>query len=117
LEVENVTGFHEEVRLSWSIRVRQVHRWSSIAFTAGVVVVTAIIARSQGEPDERVYFLTLLPLGVLLVTGLYLFVLPHAARLRRRRRAVGSAFPGSAPRPTVQGNGTDRRMERFPAGP
>lgn len=82
-----MTGRHEEVNLSWSTRVRQIHRWASIAFTAGVIVVTAIIARGQGEPDERVYFLTLLPLGVLLVTGLYLFVLPYAASLRRRRRA------------------------------
>jgi hypothetical protein len=70
--------------LSWSTGVRQVHRWSSIAFTAGVVVVTAVIARGGEEPDERVYFLPLIPLGVLLATGLYLFVLPYAARLRRR---------------------------------
>jgi hypothetical protein len=84
-----VTRRHEEVNLSWSTRVRQVHRWSSIAFTAGVVAVTAIIARGQGEPDERVYFLTLLPLGVLLVTGLYLFVLPYATRRLRQRRDGG----------------------------
>jgi ABC-type polysaccharide/polyol phosphate export permease len=75
--------------LNRSTRVRQVHRWASIAFTVGVVVVTAIVASGREEPAEWVYLLPLLPLGLLLLTGLYLFFLPYASRLRRRRPASG----------------------------
>jgi hypothetical protein len=67
---------------SW---IRHIHRWVSIAFTAGVV--TYMIAMSQGQPPAWMGLLALVPLILLLITGLYLFVLPYAARSRGGRRA------------------------------
>lgn len=67
--------------------VRQVHRWVSIAFTLGVIANTVIISSLSGaQPDYWVYLLALVPLALLLVTGLYLFVLPYAANWRSARR-------------------------------
>jgi hypothetical protein len=63
--------------------IRQFHRWVSIAFTLGVIANTVIIATGEREPDFWVYLLALIPLALLLLTGLYLFILPYAARWRR----------------------------------
>ena len=60
--------------------IRQAHRWVSIAFTAGVVA--NIAAMSRGTPPAWVGLLALLPLILLLFTGLYLFALPYAPRRR-----------------------------------
>ena len=65
---------------------RQIHRWLSIAFTAGVIVNTVVIfGLGQEEPAFWVYLLALVPLFLLLFTGLYLFVLPYATRWRGQR--------------------------------
>ena len=68
--------------MSWSERVRQTHRWTALAFTVAVVV--NIAAMGMEQPPVWVYLLALLPLALLQVTGLYLFVLPYAARRSRR---------------------------------
>jgi hypothetical protein len=74
--------------LNWSKWVRQIHRWLSIIFTA--VVIAIFIALGMGrEPAAWVYFLPLLPLALLMLTGLYLFALPYAARWRGGRGAAG----------------------------
>jgi cellulose synthase/poly-beta-1,6-N-acetylglucosamine synthase-like glycosyltransferase len=67
--------------------VRQGHRWLSIAFT--MTVVANFVAMWLGEPPALVVYSPLLPLFLLLFTGLYMFVLPYAAKGRRGRRAVG----------------------------
>jgi len=59
---------------------RQIHRWLSIAFTAAVIV--NFVALAKGQQTVWVGFLALLPLALLLVTGLYLFVVPYAAKWR-----------------------------------
>jgi membrane protein YdbS with pleckstrin-like domain len=70
--------------------IRQFHRWLAIAFTLGVTINTIVIAMAQGEqPAFWVYLLALIPLFLLLFSGLYLFVLPYAARQRGARSAVG----------------------------
>ncbi|MGD2070587.1 MAG: hypothetical protein PVI57_18080 [Gemmatimonadota bacterium] len=69
--------------MSWSKLVRQVHRWVSVVFTA-VVITVAILTWTQGEPAGWVYVAPGLGLVLLLLTGLYLFVEPYAARWRRR---------------------------------
>ena len=66
-----------------NILIRQIHRWLSIAFTAGVI--TYMVAMSQGEPAVWLGLLALIPLILLLLSGLYLFVLPHAIKWRGRR--------------------------------
>ena len=71
--------------MNWSKWVRQTHRWLSIAFT--VTVIVNIVASGQKEAvRQRVAFLPLLPLALLLFTGLYLFVLPYATKRRSGRR-------------------------------
>ena len=64
--------------------VRQTHRWLSIAFTVAVIVNT--VAANQGKYTVWVGLLALLPLALLLFTGLYLFVLPYATKWRSGRR-------------------------------
>jgi hypothetical protein len=59
------------------------HRWLSIAFTAAVLV--NIAATMGGVHAVWVGLLALLPLAVLMLTGLYLFVLPYAAAWRGGR--------------------------------
>ena len=61
--------------------VRQFHRWTSIAFT--VTVVANFIALAQGAPTSWVTYSPLPPLALLLITSLYLFVLPYAPKRRR----------------------------------
>ncbi|MEV4198197.1 hypothetical protein [Micromonospora globbae] len=71
--------------MSGNAWVRQIHRWLAVAFT--VTVVATVVALAREEPVVWVSYVPLLPLALLLVTGLYLFVLPYVAR-RRGRRAV-----------------------------
>jgi len=68
--------------VNWNTWIRQTHRWLSIAFT--VTVIANFVAMSQGEPPPWVTYSPLLPLALLLFTGLYMFVLPYATRRRRR---------------------------------
>ncbi len=66
--------------MNWSNWIRQTHRWLSIIFT--MTVVANFIARVFGEPPSWVVYSPLPPLFLLLFTGLYMFVLPYAARWR-----------------------------------
>ena len=66
---------------------RQFHRWMSIAFTVGVITYMVAMVTGPGEqPPVWMGLLALLPLIALLLTGLYLFALPYAAKWRSRRR-------------------------------
>ena len=70
--------------MNWSIWVRQTHRWLSIAFTLTVVAnFVALAVRKGQQPAAWVTYSPLLPLALLLFTGLYLFVLPYATKWRR----------------------------------
>jgi cellulose synthase/poly-beta-1,6-N-acetylglucosamine synthase-like glycosyltransferase len=77
----------EEVPLNWNKWVRQVHRWLSLAFMAAVIV--NVVALVQEKQVVWVGLLALLPLVLLLLSGLYLFVLPYAAEWRSERGADG----------------------------
>ncbi|MBB4038686.1 cellulose synthase/poly-beta-1,6-N-acetylglucosamine synthase-like glycosyltransferase [Microvirga flocculans] len=66
--------------------IRQGHRWLSIAFT--VTVVANFVARWWGEPPALVVYSPLLPLFLLLLTGLYMFALPYAIKRRSGRRII-----------------------------
>lgn len=65
--------------------IRQIHRWVSIVFT--LTVIANFVALSQGVPPPWITYSPLLPLAILLFSGLYLFVLPYIARARTRRAA------------------------------
>ncbi|MBN8740047.1 MAG: hypothetical protein BGP24_21070 [Lysobacterales bacterium 69-70] len=60
--------------------IRQFHRWVSIAFTLSVAAT--FIALAQEKPVIWVSYVPLLPLALLVATGLYLFALPYVARRR-----------------------------------
>ena len=68
--------------------LRRIHRWVSMAFTVAVVANIVAMSGGQGEPPPWVTYSPLLPLFLLLLTGLYLFVLPYAAKLGRPSQAV-----------------------------
>lgn len=67
---------------SW---IRQIHRWLSIAFTVTVIANFVQLAQGGGNPPNWVTYSPLLPLALLLFSGLYLFILPYAARWRGRK--------------------------------
>jgi len=71
--------------LNWNHWVRQIHRWLSIIFT--LTVVANFAAMTQGPPPDWITYSPLLPLALLLFSGLYLFVLPYLASRRSARRA------------------------------
>ncbi len=71
--------------MNWNIPIRQIHRWLSIIFT--LTVIANFVARAGGEPPPWVTYSPLLPLFLLMFTGLYLFVLPYAAKWRGRQNA------------------------------
>ena len=71
--------------MNWNKWIRQIHRWLSIAFTVAVIVT--FVALAKEKPVVWVSYVPLFPLALLLFTGLYLFVLPYATKLRSRRRA------------------------------
>ena len=65
--------------------VRQFHRWVSIIFTLTVLANFAFM--TQGKPPDWVTYSPLLPLALLLFSGLYLFALPYMARRSRAGKA------------------------------
>jgi len=65
--------------------IRQIHRWLAMAFTVTVIVTFVALARE--DPIVWVSYVPLLPLGLLVFSGLYLFALPYAAKWRGGRRA------------------------------
>ena len=66
--------------MNWNNCIRQVHRWLSIAFT--VAVIANVVAMVQEKPALWVGLLALLPLILLMLTGLYMFVRPYATKWR-----------------------------------
>jgi hypothetical protein len=59
--------------------VRQTHRWLSILFTLTVIANFIAIA-TMGTPPAWITYSPLLPLFLLLFSGLYLFALPYVRR-------------------------------------
>lgn len=69
--------------------IRQSHRWLSVAFTL-LVLANVVLNFVAPAPEQLVLFVglfTLLPLVLLMLTGLYLFVLPYRVRRGERRTA------------------------------
>ena len=72
--------------MNWSSWIRQIHRWVSIVFVATVIANFVALARGGGAmPPPWITYSPLPPLALLLFTGLYLFVLPYAAKWRSGR--------------------------------
>ncbi|THD77030.1 MAG: hypothetical protein E7812_13810 [Phenylobacterium sp.] len=77
--------------MNWNALIRQAHRWLSIAFALAVVInLTAV---SLHKESFWIGLTGLVPMILLLVSGLYLFALPYVAKWRVvgvRRMAVSS---------------------------
>ena len=72
--------------MSWNRSIRQIHRWVSIVFTLTVLANFIALALGGGTAPAWVTYSPLLPLALLLFTGLYLFVLPYAGKWRGGER-------------------------------
>jgi hypothetical protein len=70
--------------VSASVVIRQTHRWVSILFTLTVVANFVAMAVGDGVPPPWVTYAPLLPLALLMFSGLYLFALPYVTRWRTR---------------------------------
>ena len=78
--------------MNWNSSIRQFHRWVSMAFTLTVIANFVVMGMNGGQqPPAYVTYSPLLPLALLLLTGLYLFALPYVGRLRSGRRSLSSS--------------------------
>jgi hypothetical protein len=66
--------------MNWNQGIRQTHRWLSIIFT--ITVIANFVAMAFGEAPAWVIYSPLLPLFLLMFSGLYLFALPYISRSR-----------------------------------
>ena len=66
--------------MNWNQWIRQIHRWLSIVFT--LTVIANFVAMARGTPPAFVTYAPLVPLFLLLFSGLYLFVLPYLSKNR-----------------------------------
>ncbi|CAN7447095.1 hypothetical protein LJR090_003626 [Bosea sp. LjRoot90] len=73
--------------MTWSGVIRQGHRWLALIFTA--TVIANFVAMALGPPPAWIVYSPLLPLFLLIFSGLYMFALPYAAGWRQGRRAEG----------------------------
>ena len=69
--------------MNWNKWIRQTHRWLSIAFT--IVVVVNGLAVAEKKYTNKLGLLAVFTLALQFFTGLYLFALPYAAKLRSGR--------------------------------
>jgi hypothetical protein len=68
----------KEDRMTFSLWIRQLHRWLAIIFTA--TVAANFIAMALGTPPPWIVYSPLPPLFLLMFSGLYMFVLPYVQR-------------------------------------
>jgi len=74
--------------MNWNPWFRQTHRWLSMIFTLLVIANIVVNIALSGQKQQVLWLglFTLLPLFLLLFTGLYLFVLPYTTKWRSGRR-------------------------------
>ena len=70
--------------MNWNKWFRQTHRWLSVVFTVAVIVNGVAVV--QGKYNSKLGLVAVFPMALLLLTGLYLFMLPYAAKWRSGRR-------------------------------
>lgn len=69
--------------MNWNKWMRQTHRWASIAFTLAVIINGITVV--EGKYNNRLGLVAVATLAVQFFTGMYLFVLPFAAKWRGRQ--------------------------------
>jgi hypothetical protein len=69
--------------LNWNHWIRQFHRWISIIFTLTVMANFVAMGMSGGAmPPPWITYAPLLPLFLLMFSGLYMFALPYIVKSR-----------------------------------
>lgn len=68
--------------MTFSLWIRQLHRWLAILFT--VTVGLNFVAMALGTPPAWIVYSPLAPLFLLMFSGLYMFVLPYVQRRSAR---------------------------------
>ncbi|HKW17776.1 MAG TPA: hypothetical protein VJO35_09735 [Terriglobales bacterium] len=66
--------------------IRQIHRWFSVVLTLAMIV--NIVAIAEKKYTNSVGILAVVPFAFLFITGLYLFLLPYAAKWRGARSRI-----------------------------
>jgi hypothetical protein len=61
--------------------IRQAHRWLGIALTVSILANFGTMA--FGQPPKAIVYAPLIPLALVVLSGLYLFFLPYFAKARR----------------------------------
>jgi hypothetical protein len=69
--------------MNWNKWIRQTHRWLSIALTVAMII--NIVAIAEKKYTNSLGLMAVAPFALLFLTGLYLFVLPYAAKWRSAR--------------------------------
>ena len=65
--------------------IRRIHRWIAIIFTVTVIANFVMLAATGGKmPPAWITYSPLLPLFLLMFTGLYMFFLPYFGRNRAK---------------------------------
>jgi hypothetical protein len=70
--------------MNWNKWIRLTHRWLSIAFTVAVIVNGVAVA--EKKYTNSLGLLAVIPMALQFFTGMYLFVLPYAAKWGGGRR-------------------------------
>ena len=70
--------------MNWNHWIRQTHRWLAIAFTLAVIL--NFVALWRDYRAVWVGVLALIPLFLLMFSGLYMFALPYVAKQRGGRQ-------------------------------
>jgi hypothetical protein len=73
--------------MNWNKWIRPSHRWLSILFTG--IIIGIFIAIGVGRQPATWVYLPLPPLFLMLLSGLYLFVLPYSAKRRSGQHLEG----------------------------
>lgn len=71
--------------MRWNLWMRQIHRWLSVLFTLAITI--NLVAVLKGKYTNSLGLMAVGVLALMFLTGAYLFVLPYAAKWRRRRVA------------------------------
>ena len=66
--------------MRWNQIIRQTHRWLSIFFA--LAVIANFVALALGRQGTVIGLIALVPLFLLMFSGLYMFALPYLAKGR-----------------------------------
>jgi heme A synthase len=73
--------------MKWNKWIRQTHRWLSTAFTLAVIINgVAVVERKY---NNKLGLMAVAVLALEFFSGMYLFVLPYAAKWRGRGQGAG----------------------------